>query len=185
MARDAQEILAAELEDAVGPEAARRALQAGGGHAPRTPRPILAAAWSSRLLIGVLLVAAVVVGAFLSVLTGSWWLLAGAVTVHAIGTFVVLWFVFRLLADVESPSPTAAAALEARGVKDPDRELNELIARSEQVDDGPVSRLLTEDAGELPDQEANRADATRRQQSAWTPSGDPSRPVRRSDLKRR
>ena len=165
-----------ELEDAVGPEAAQRAAE--GYETPSgRPRPLLAEIWSSRLLVAIFGAAAVVFGAFLSILTGSWWLLAAALLVHAAGTVLVVWLVFRVLGDVESPSPTAAAALEARGVRDPDGELNALVARTRGGDDGRVRRLLRDDVGELPEPERDPAASARGQQAAWTPSGGRSRPV--------
>ena len=174
-----------ELEDVVGTERAERALEASDRQ-PAPERPsLLSAAWSSRLLIGLLLVVALVVGAFLSLLTGSWWLLPAALAVHAVGTTLVLWFTLRLVSDVEAPSPTAAAALEARGVRDPEGELNRLVEIADGEDSGgrgPVRRLLD---GE----EAARAEAgdegrgVRRQQTSWTPSSEPSRPVDRRDAR--
>ena len=143
MEESARQIMREELEDVVGTERAERALEASDRQ-PAPERPsLLSAAWSSRLLIGLLLVVALVVGAFLSLLTGSWWLLPAALAVHAVGTTLVLWFTLRLVSDVEAPSPTAAAALEARGVRDPEGELNRLveIAR-ERGGRGPVRRLL-------------------------------------------
>lgn len=170
-----------ELEDVVGPEAAQRALDEDEREAPRERQTLLAAAWSSRLLIGLLLVVALVVGAFLSVLTGSWWLMGAALAVHFVGTAIVLFTTLRLLGDVEAPSPTAAAALEARGVRDPEGDLNRLIDRAEGEERGPVRRLLSseEDGGSAP---AGSGQATRHQRAAWTP-GDSSRPVDRNDAR--
>ena len=62
--------------------------------------------------------------------------------------FLVVRNVLSLLADVDAPSPTERARLEAQGVLDPDRRLNE-----QQSD----------------------AASTEEQQSAWTPA--PSRRV--------
>jgi hypothetical protein len=168
MEQTAKQIMEHELSEVVGAEVARRTLEADGSEPVQPRQTLLGAAWSSRLLIGILLVAAVVVGAFLSVLTGSWWLLAAALAVHFVGTTVVLVTVFRLLGDVEAPSPTASAALEARGVRDPEGELNRLIARAD-------------DSSQM-DSEPGPAEAARRQQSSWTP-GERSRPVDRGDAR--
>jgi hypothetical protein len=181
MERSAREILQRELEEVVGPEAAQRALDEDERDAPRQRQTVLAAAWSSRLLIGLLLMVALVVGAFLSILTGSWWLLAAALAVHFAGTALVLFTTMRLLGDVEAPSPTAAAALEARGVRDPEGELNRLIDRAEGEERGPVRRLLAGDGDDSPGP-AGSGEAARRQQAAWTP-GERSRPVDRDDAR--
>ena len=153
-----------ELEEVVGPEAAERALDEDEREGPPQRQTLLAVAWSSRLLIGLLLVAALVVGAFLSVLTGSWWLMAAALAVHFVGTTVVLYTVFRLLGDVEAPSATASAALEARGIHDPEGELSRLVERAQ----GASANGSGEEAT--------------RQQASWTP-GDRSRPVDRGDTR--
>ena len=107
---------------------------------------------------------AVVLLAFLGVLTGSWWGVAGAMTVLLAMVFVVVRNVLSVLGDVDAPSATERARQEAAGVRDPDRRLNE-----QQTDrrGGRVRRLFSEDSGE--------ASSTEEQQSAWTPA--PSRRV--------
>ena len=130
--------------------------------------------------------AALVVGAFLSLLTGSWWLLAAVLAVHFVGTTVVLATVFRLLGDVEAPSPTAVAALEARGVRDPEGELNRLISERRRRRGGSVRRRFegtpaTACRGFELGQPDSRV-AVRRQQASWTP-GEGSRPVDRGDAR--
>jgi hypothetical protein len=106
--------------------------------------------------------AAVVAATFLSVLGGSWWLLGVTVLVLLAVAFFVVRTVLSLLADVDAPSPTERARLEAHGVRDPERRLNERQARRRG---SPVRRLLSEDSGD--------ASSTEQQQSAWTPA--PSR----------
>ncbi len=120
--------------------------------------------WSSRLLLMIMLGVGVVLIAFLAVLSGSWWGVVGAVTVLLAVTSLVVRNVLSMLGDVDAPSPTERARLEAQGVRDPDRELNE---RQTGRDGGRVRRLFTEDSGE--------AASTEEQQSAWTPA--PSRRV--------
>jgi hypothetical protein len=174
MEPSAKQIMERELAEVVGPDAAHRTVETDQAEPVPERQTLLAAAWSSRLLIGLLLVAAVVVGAFLSLLTGSWWLLAAVLAVHFVGTTVVLVTVFRLLGDVEAPSPTAVAALEARGVRDPEGELNRLIR---SVDDDEAKST----ASDL-EQDDSAAEAVRRQQASWTP-GERSRPVDRGDAR--
>ncbi len=132
--------------------------------ADRNHSPAVAALWSSRLLLTVMVGAGLVIAAFLTVLSGSWWLLAGAVVVLLAVTSFVVRNVLSLLGDVDAPSPAERARLEAHGVLDPDRRLNEQEADS---DEGRVRRLLREDSGD--------AGSTEEQQSAWSPA--PSRRV--------
>jgi hypothetical protein len=82
--------------------------------------PTLAALWSSRLLLMLILGAGLVILAFLAVLSGSWWALVGAVVVLLATAFVVVRNVLSILGDVEAPSPTERARLEAQGVLDPE-----------------------------------------------------------------
>jgi hypothetical protein len=124
-----------------------------------------AALWSSRLLVMLVLGAGVVAGvAMLAVLTGEWWGLAAAMIVLLAAAFLVVRNVLSLLADVDAPSPTERARLEARGVLDPDRRLNE---RQSDGEGGRARRIFRADSGE--------AASTEEQQSAWTPT--PSRRV--------
>ena len=175
-----------ELEAVVGTERAERALD-GDAERPGPERPgLLSAAWSSRLLIGLTLVAALVVGAFLSLLTGSWWLLGVVLVVHFVGTAVVLWFILRLVSSVEAPSPTASAALEARGVRDPEGELNRLVKRAEGQDpeaSGPVRQLLGGEGGQASETGTGSGESISRQQNSWTPSSEPSSAVDRDDAR--
>ena len=127
--------------------------------ADREASATLGALWSSRLLVTVTLGAALVGTALLSVLSGSWWLLGAAVLVLLGVAFFVVRTVLSLLADVDAPSPTERARLEARGVRDPERRLNEHHARRRER---PVRRLLSEDSGD--------ASSTEQEQSAWTPT---------------
>jgi hypothetical protein len=124
-----------------------------------------AALWSSRLLVMLVLGAGVVAGmAMLAVLTGEWWGLAAAMIVLLAAAFLVVRNVLSLLADVDAPSPTERARLEAQGVLDPDRRLNE---QQSAGDGGRARRIFREESGD--------ATSTEEQQSAWTPT--PSRRV--------
>ncbi len=157
------EILMEELRDVVGDDALAD---------PESPldlperRPV--PAWApalrgSRLLVLVIAAAAVVIAAFLTVITGSWWFLAGTLVVHGLGTVAVIFVVMRMLGQVETLDPTTVTKLEARGVEDPEAELNELIKRVEGRPNGT---------------EASAADPAG-QQRAWTPSSEGTRPVGR------
>lgn len=68
---------------------------------------------SPRLLVVFTGATALVVGAILALATGSWWLLALPVVLHAVATAVVLGMVFRRLGDDgDKPDPVTEARLE-------------------------------------------------------------------------
>jgi hypothetical protein len=69
----------------------------------------------------------VVVGAVVSLATGSWWALIAALGVHALGTLLVAVGAIQLTTEVEHASPQVAARLEAEGVRDADKLLSELV----------------------------------------------------------
>ena len=177
---EAEELLLHELEDAVGGEAAADMAGRLDLGRRRSHSPALTAVWSNRLPIAVVGLTAIVIGGFLTLLMGGWWWLAVAVGIHALGTVAIVWIVIRLLSDVEAPSPTVAAALEARGVRDPDGELNRLIAEAAGRDaDAKAGRVLGEHSGEV--SRAGDTEGVARQQAAWTPSGSASRVAGRDE----
>lgn len=114
--------------------------------------------------------ALVVVGVIVSLATGSWWALAIAVGVHALGTMIAAASAVALTTEVEHADPSTAARLEEEGVPDPDRVLTELVE-----DYGGATQAPT------------GVEATTAQRRAMTPSADGSRavggslPGRRSD----
>jgi membrane protein implicated in regulation of membrane protease activity len=57
---------------------------------------------------------AVVVGAIISLAVGSWWVLAGAVIVHMVGTALVLTVIRGRLEQEDKPDPVTEARLEER-----------------------------------------------------------------------
>ena len=124
---------------------------------------------SSRLLLTVIAVAAAVVAGVPLLISGGWWALFLPLILLAAGVVLVLRTVMGLLSNVEAPSPTEAAALEARGVSDPEGELNDRIEAAAGREPGSRGRrIFTEEAGE--DVEAGDAAA---QQIANTPSAEP------------
>jgi hypothetical protein len=92
----------------------------------------MATLWSNRLLIAITLALVLVVGAVVSLAIGTWWVLVAALVVHAVGTLLVVGFVLQLSTQVEKPAPETVAALEERGVRDPERALNEQVTATEQ-----------------------------------------------------
>jgi membrane protein implicated in regulation of membrane protease activity len=65
----------------------------------------------TRLLIGFTLGVMLVVGAIVSLATGSWWFLILAVAVHAIGTLIVLATIGGRLRQEDKPDPVTDARL--------------------------------------------------------------------------
>jgi hypothetical protein len=142
-------LLEQELREAVGDDAAARAMERAdevrAAHAvPGTPaacegvssrQPLDAGeergtltGWLTRQgpLVAVSFAAFVVIGVILALATGSWWAFAAALAVHAAGTLIVATATLRLTTETEHVSPELAARLEAEGVQDPDRAFSEL-----------------------------------------------------------
>jgi hypothetical protein len=144
---EARDMLRGELREVVGDEAAQRAERRGAldeaidGSGPKT----IAGAFSeSRELIAITFFAAIVVGAVIALISGAWWIIFVALALHAIGTLAVVGTAFTLATRGESPDPRTAAALEARGVSDPDAALEHAV---EVATDGRQGR----DGGESSD----------------------------------
>ena len=74
----------------------------------------------TRLLIGFTFGVALVVGAVISLATGSWWFLILAVAVHLIGTVLVLGTLAGRLRQQDKPDPVTEARIieERRGSDD-------------------------------------------------------------------
>ena len=193
-------LLKRELREAVGDEAAERAMERAddvrAAHAaPGTPaarddgssrRPVDApgdvgaprgtatSAIARRgPLLAVSFAAFVVIGVIVSLATGSWWALVAALVVHAVGTLIVTTTALRLTTETEHVSPELASRLEAEGVQDPDRAFTELAAGAAAP--GDVVRDGRNDGDARPDGDA--ALAAQQQRTAWTPTSDPSEPV--------
>jgi membrane protein implicated in regulation of membrane protease activity len=135
------------------------------GRAQHDDHGALAILWERRILLGVLLGAAVVVAGILVLATGTWWLLFVPLALHVATTAVVVIAAIATTTDVESPSPTAAAALEEEGVRDPERVFAEEVQSFTPPPGGARS-------GNTRDVEADEdpAQAHAEQQSAMTPS---------------
>jgi hypothetical protein len=82
----------------------------------------------NRLAIQMTFLAALVIGAIVSLTTGSWWFLLLALGVHALGTLAMVALVLAMTAQTEHLSPGAAARLADEGVEDPDRVFTALVA---------------------------------------------------------
>jgi len=125
---EANRLLTEELREVVGrdrvrvPAGAPRREDDAHGRFP----PPLANLVSSRQIILVTLLVALVVGAIATLVTGSWWGLVAALGVHALGTLAAAAGAFQLARQQEHVSPNLAAKLEEEGVADPDAVLTEL-----------------------------------------------------------
>jgi hypothetical protein len=151
---EARDMLRGELREVVGDEAAERAERKGAldeaidGPSPKTIAGVLS---ESRGIIAITFFVALIVGALIALITGAWWFVIVALVLHAIGTLVVVTTAFSLATRGESPDPRTAAALEARGVRDPDAALAQAV---ETATDGRVGR----DGGETAAGEGGRGE---------------------------
>jgi hypothetical protein len=66
----------------------------------------------SRLLLAFTFAVAIVVGAVVALITGSWWVLGAAVLVHALGTGVVLLGIGSRLQQRDKPDPLTEARVK-------------------------------------------------------------------------
>jgi membrane protein implicated in regulation of membrane protease activity len=65
-----------------------------------------------RLLVAYTLGVAIVIGAIISLATGSWWVLAFAVAVHLGASAFFLVYTFRRIEQGDKPDPVTEARLE-------------------------------------------------------------------------
>jgi hypothetical protein len=164
----ARRLLEGELREAVGEERAEAVDPARSG--PRPHGGMAAELAAHRVALGLTFLILLTVGVVLSLSLGSWWLLAAALGVHALGTLIVLGGTLQLTTETEHVSPAVAARLEEEGVVDPDRALTEL---AEEAAGGPQGRR--NERSTTADEDPARAASEQRRTT--TPSADPSRPV--------
>lgn len=132
-------MLRGELREVVGEEAAEQAERKGAldEAIDRRPKTVAGVLDESRGIIAITFFVALIVGALIALITGAWWFLIVALVLHVIGTLVVVATAFTLATRGESPDPRTAAALEARGVGDPDAALAQAV---ETATDGRAGR---------------------------------------------
>jgi hypothetical protein len=189
LAREINDRLTEEVRDVIGKNRVRvprdRPRPSHGERPPR--RGLLAYLSRYRLLLTMTFAAAVVVGAIISLVTGSWWFIALPLGLHAVGTIAVTVLLVRMTTITERPSPTTMAVLEEAGIRNPEEYFSHLVAefteprRRRSADTKPRKGLAdvvtpgenerTVEAG------ADPAGAAAEQSSAVTPSSGPSRPV--------
>ncbi|MEA2332571.1 MAG: hypothetical protein QOH58_2709 [Thermoleophilaceae bacterium] len=128
----ARQILMEELRQAVGDDQVERADIDVDRVLDDRPHPIRAALEQERLMLIVVGATIGVVGVIAALLFRSWIFLPVAIALHAIFTVVVVGNALRLASTEEKPSPTAEAALEEAGVKDPEGAFDELAKQARQ-----------------------------------------------------
>lgn len=146
---EARDTLRDELREVVGDDAAARAERRGGLdsalEAGGRPRSVRAAFDQSRTLIAIAFFVALITGALIALVTGVWWAIVVALALHALGTTVVVGTAFSLAGQAESPGATRSAALEDRGVRNPDAALNEAVdAAAVEGGEGEAERVSEE-----------------------------------------
>ena len=142
--------------------------------------PALANLVSSRQIVLVSLLVALVVGAIATLATGSWWGLVGALAVHAVATLLAATGAIRLSTQLEHVSPTVAAKLEEEGVADPDAVFGDLVET--YAGGGPGAPTAQTLSGGDDDRQAARpaddpAGAAVEQRTTMTPSSEVTDPA--------
>lgn len=162
---EARDTLRDELREVVGDDAAARAERRGGLDSALDagrPRSVKAAFDQSRTLIAITLFVALITGALIALVTGVWWAIVIALALHALGTTVVVGTTFSLASQVESPGSTRSAALEDRGVRNPDAALNEAVdAAAVEGGEGEAERVSEEQHAVTPSRTSESTDRRR------------------------
>ncbi len=174
-ARDeARDALREELSEAVGDDAAARAERKGAldqaidGDRPQT---VAGALNEARPLIAISFFVALIVGAVIALITGSWLFLLVALVLHGVGTVVVVATALRFASQVESADPRTAAALEARGVSDPDGALNHAVrVAAEDSDDDGAAQAREQQTDVTPSPRSRPADTSPPRDAGTGPS---------------
>lgn len=126
---EANRLLTEELREVVGREQAE--VPAGRPHVERERHGgrsgIAVVLAEHRLVATLILLVALVVGAVVSLATGSWWFLLLALGLDVLGVIAVVAVVLAMTTETEHLSPSATARLEDEGVSDPDRVFSDLV----------------------------------------------------------
>src|SRR5215207_5699131 len=139
---EANRVLTDELRQVVGGDEAEVPVERSHvereRHGGRAGFAVLVA--QHRLVVAMTVLAALVVGAIVSLTTGSWWFLLLALGFHAFGTIVIVTIVLAMTTETEHLSPSAAAHLEDEGVSNPDRVFSDLVEEFAPGDRGGDER---------------------------------------------
>jgi len=178
---EANRLLTDELREIVGADEvevpAETPDERDAPHAGRST--ILGVIQANKVLFTITLLALLVVGVILSLVTGSWWALVAAAAVHAAGTLLVTTIALRMTSEVEHVDPATSARLQEEGVADPDRVVTELASEfaGEREAQGAAEIVSTGHNDNLADPLAEPARATAEQRTVMTPSARRSRPA--------
>jgi hypothetical protein len=138
-----------------------------------------------RMLVGVTFAVAVVIGAIVSLTTGSWWFLPLVAGLHAIGTTLIAVMAVQMTTTIERPDPTLVALLQEEGIRKPEEHFSRLVAEFAPPS-APSADAVEGSAAEVVSLGGNRrtvpafeqpALAAMEQRSAMTPTSGPSYPA--------
>lgn len=184
LSEEANRLLTGELREAIGrdevelpEEAAAHVGEHAGDHAAGSR--LRATLLDNRVLVAISLAVLVTIGVIFSLATGSWWMLAVACGVHALGTLLVAGFAINMTTQVEHVDPSVAARLEAAGVADPDRALGDLIAdyAGAEGGHGAAEVVSTGNNDNRADPDSQPARRAVEQRTVMTPSASGSSPA--------
>jgi hypothetical protein len=168
--------LTEEVQEVVGTDQVR--VPTDRPHPSHGERPdnagLLASVWSTnKFILLVITMMFIVIGAIVSITSGSWWFMAAAVVVDALGVVLVGGLVFRMTSIRERPDPSTVAMLEEEGVRNPEEHFSNVVAEftEEHRDDTSDSNDRTVSVEDDPLQ------ASAEQSSSTTATGGRSRPV--------
>jgi hypothetical protein len=167
-----------EVRAAVGGDEVAVAEDAPRARVPRRRSRLLATLSANRLVLIITFLTLLVVGAIVSLATGSWWFLLIALAVHAIATVVMAGGILQLTTQVERPDPVTLEQMEAEGVADAEGVFNDMVAefggagtaRGTPEIVAPGRNERTAEAHDAP------ARAAVEQRTAITPGAQPARP---------
>src|SRR3954453_21896074 len=185
LSAEANELLTRELQEAVGGDRLRVPAERAdelGRLGQRTRPTFVAALGANRVLIAITFTVLLIVGVIAALSTGSWWAVAAAAAVHALGTLIIISMTLRLSTEVGHVAPEAAARLEEEGVGDPDAALTDLVEQySEEREARGAAEVVSSGHNRIttePGEDPRRAAVEQR--TAITPAGSPVEPSEHS-----
>jgi hypothetical protein len=144
LSEEANELLSAELRRALGRDTAPISeADLDRPPAPDEPAALERALVSMRFLLAVVLPGALIVGAGLSLLLDTWWIVAAVAAAYVLATGIVVGLGLTTAAQrMAEPSPELLARLRREGIADPEREFRQRVRRiAAAVDAEPEAGL--------------------------------------------
>jgi Na+-transporting methylmalonyl-CoA/oxaloacetate decarboxylase gamma subunit len=175
----ANEILTDEVRESLGTDEvevpADRADSLGREDLAASGATVSSKLMRSRMVIGMIGAALLIVGLITTLATGSWVFLVITFLAFAVALGVVTMGAIESTTNVEQPSPERVEELEAEGVDDPEEVLNTAIrsysgAQASATDEATDSDEGSDDTGSRPFESPGTG--TVQQQSAQTPSSN-------------